>query len=225
MVGQYLFTANFSPLKITAFGSSTSLTVETGFPAAQTTAIGYYIAPWTYALNADVDYVFPNGVTVQWTLAPRSFRLFDEVDPYRQFTGPPLCYAFQGLQQPVTTASQKIMELFPVADQGYVVRYRYVINAPEPTLATDPIYIPWIDALVWGSLYDCYVWLAGQIGSPGMIQAGSQFLQQYEQLIMDEVTRDEPLQNLPKQVGTHFPLTISNDVLVKMGLPLPEMLY
>lgn len=220
-VGMYLQTASFPLIKITAVGSGTSLTLETNYPTDQTTVTYNIVQPY---LGLATDFWRPLVFNVQWLLlGPYARKSFDLVDPYRTTVTTPRAFSYAGATQG-TTASLPVqqIELWPVPDKVYICRYQYIQKATDLVAGTDVPLLPRSDILVWGAITDAYANFAAQMGQPNILDSAKPFKSMYDDAFEAMLEYDIPLQNRPNvQQQNNMPFIISDDILYKLGQPLP----
>lgn len=219
-VGMYLSIANAPLMQVTAVASPTSATLEAPCPVTQTNASYAFVQPY-YSMPP--DFATPvNKYAIQggyWRLMEVPPTAVDRVDPQRMTQSKPWLYMWAGYDS--ATPPNRRVELWPIPDAVYALRVSYMKAAPDLLLGTDTPLLPTPQMLVWGALVDCYEYFAAVLAQPGLAQGAEPYARQYQALIDDAVERDMTLQGLPSTQEENLPLAVPDDILYRLGLPIP----
>lgn len=118
--------------------------------------------------------------TIPYRLIPKPADWVDTNDPQRFYRGVPRFYSIYGSN----------VELWPIPDAAYTINFRYVKKPPDPQVSSDQIPLPSAEALVFGTLADCYVYLGGILNRPTMLEQARAFESKWEELLQSSIEAD-----------------------------------
>lgn len=162
--------------RITAFGSTTSLTIEDTLPEDVDAGTSYTIFAHRYNLPSDFGRAL--SVTSDTRLMEMPKIDMDYLDPYRTSTATrPDRYAIFGLD-PGTTSSQIYqIEFWPVPSSATAIRLEYLKNNSLTSDSDEPLYRS--DILVWKAAEAATYFLHGKTGDAAWLALADRFHQRY----------------------------------------------
>ena len=202
MVNRYIrIGSNTFFSRITAFTSTTSLTIESALPSDAAAGSTYTIFQHLY--NLPSNFGRATNITGDWRLREISRSDIDRVDPYRSSTASvPDSYNIRGLD-PNTTSSQLYqIEFWPVPSAATAIRVEYLISNSLSADTDEPLYPG--DVLVWKAAETGAYFLFGKNGDDAWSLLAERYHQRYVETLQsakeDSLARYSPVRHV-RDVG------------------------
>jgi hypothetical protein len=196
MVGRFIRIGSDDAFyEITAFGSTTSITVEKAYAPTTQTAASYEIFQYKYAVDATAGEV--GQLLLPYEGLPifeRDLRWVTRTDPARRQTGTPIAFILHGVD---STGSQ-LVEFWPRYSAATSVRLPYYKRVDDIASSTKPIIrSDLIEAL---TLQYAYSRLASEFGDPQYPRERDYWAKVHDRLFETAVKEDQARHNLPLAV-------------------------
>lgn len=165
MVGRYVRIGNDNEwYRISAFVSSTQLTLDTVYANISQPVVGYVIAQRFYNISPTIRWLFDIKIPRRaFSLIELAVSKLDELYPNRPFQpGIPQYWSPVGWDE---STGERIVEIYPMADTTYRLEATGYSGITEPALNTSPHRDINDRILVEGGLADGFRFRAGKVAS------------------------------------------------------------
>lgn len=165
--------------RIIGFTSTTSVTIENGFPDA---ASGETFTIFKHIYNLPSDFGRALSITADTRLSEWPAVDLDRMDPYRTGTAStPDMYSIRGLDPDTTTSQIYQIEVWPVPAQSYDLRMEYLRNNDLALTTDEPLYRS--DVLVWKSAEQAAFFLHGKTGDAAWLALADRWHERYKEAL------------------------------------------
>lgn len=167
--------------RISAFGSATSLTIESALPTAAVAGSSYTIFKHIYELPSDFGRVTNAMSDIRLTEWSRPE--IERIDPYRTVTGTrPEVYTIRGTDYPpVSNPAIPLfhIEFWPVPSSAQTIRIEYLKTNSLSASSDVPLYRS--DVLVWKSAETAVFYLFGKTGDAAWSALADRYHSRYQE--------------------------------------------